>query len=94
MKKVIFLLLLSVTILSGCADFTDTPGKSVWSEGLWVLPWLTGIASLIYSVRFYFQYKRFKGYTGKKKLQYGSLVFAVAFLLATAVIIFSVINNR
>lgn len=40
--------------LTGCADFKDTPGKSVWSEGLWALPWLTGIASAVF---FFIAYK-------------------------------------
>jgi hypothetical protein len=44
----------AIVFLASCTDFTDTPGKSVWSEGLWILPWLTGIGSAIF---FYQAYK-------------------------------------
>ena len=42
-------------LMTGCADFADTPGKSVWSEGLWIVPWLTGLGSA------YFFYVAYKG---------------------------------
>lgn len=44
--KTIFAFIIACTfMLVGCTDFADTPGKSVWSEGVWILPWLTGLGS-------------------------------------------------
>lgn len=43
MKKVI-LFALSAILLMGCGKFSD--GQSIWAEGLWVLPLLTGLGAI------------------------------------------------
>jgi hypothetical protein len=88
------LLLLAILFLTGCADFSDTPGKSVWSEGLWILPWATGIGAALSLYKFGGAYLKFKDYEGKKKLSYGWLIFAGALTLATIVIIWKVTAER
>src|SRR5690606_26348378 len=36
MKTLILFLLTCALMLTGCADFHNSPGVSVWSEGLWI----------------------------------------------------------
>jgi hypothetical protein len=44
MKSFIFLLVASMFLMS-CGHFND--GTSIWGAGLWLVPWLTGIAAVI-----------------------------------------------
>lgn len=87
-------LFLTSLFLASCTDFADTPGKSVWSEGLWILPWATGLGSLACLYKFGAAYLLFKEYKGKKKLSYGWLIFAGALIIATIGIIWKVIAER
>lgn len=92
MKRLLFFA--SVLFLTGCADFKDTPGKSVWSEGLWIIPVITALGALASLYKFGAAYLKFKDYEGKKKLNYGWLYFAVALTVATIVIIWKVVAER
>lgn len=94
MKKLFLFAITALLFLSGCADFHDEPGNSVWSEGLWVLPWATAIGSVLSFIQFGKAYIAFQEYKGKKKLSYGWLIFAGALAIATVVIIYSVVSNR
>ena len=44
MKSIIFLLIASVTMLTGCGKFHGT-NQSIWSEGMWIIPWGLGLAA-------------------------------------------------
>ena len=104
-KPILAFLIASVLLLTGCTDFADTPGKSIWSEGLWILPWLTGIGSTIF---FYVAYKGSKsgsniiengGVTDKEGgnvpiYQFGQFWFGVGLAVATIFIIWNVLSNR
>lgn len=46
--KILLFALVCLT-LGGCANFAGT-SQSVWSDGLWILPWLTGIGAVIFLV--------------------------------------------
>lgn len=104
MKKLTFLLLAAIVFLPGCADFKDTPGKSVWSEGLWILPWLTGLGALAFFIIAYLASKSGstkqteRGITSSDKnvpiYKVGKFWLGVALAVATLAIIISVINNR
>lgn len=56
MKKLLFFLIACVALMS-CGHFHDEPTKSVWAGGLWVLPWLTAIGSVIFFVLAYLSSK-------------------------------------
>lgn len=94
MKVFLFLTAMSLFFLTGCADFADTPGKSVWSEGLWILPWVTGLGAAACLYKFGSAYAAHKNYEGKKKLSYGWAYFAGALIVATIVIIWKVVGER
>lgn len=53
LKTIFAFLTACVFMLTSCTDFADTPGKSVWSEGLWILPWLTAIGAGIFGYQAY-----------------------------------------
>lgn len=73
--------------LTSCADFADTPGKSVWSEGLWIIPWVSGLGSAWFSFSWAKDYIAYKKYPGYKKYKgYGYLIYGAALLVATIVI--------
>lgn len=99
------ILFLASIMLTGCADFADTPGKSVWSEGLWVLPWLTGLGSAIFGIKTYKAansgsfVRDFNGVVHNSDenvpfYKIGWFYFSVGFLIATIYIIKSVVSNR
>lgn len=101
----VFFGLVSV-LLTSCTDFADTPGKSVWSEGLWILPWLTAAGAVI------FGYQAYKGSRSGSRTYdqqgnitnedagnmpiytFGQFWFAVGFTIATIFIIWNVVSNR
>ncbi len=83
--------------LSSCADFHDEPGKSVWSEGLWLLPWLTALGAAASGYKFvaaYLKYKEYKKAGNKARIGYGWLIFTGALIVATVVIIWKVVAER
>ena len=105
--KTIFVFLIACTfLLVGCADFADTPGKSAWSEGLWILPWLTAAGAAI------FGYQAYKGSKSGSRIYdaqgrvtnddagnmpiytFGQFWFAVGLTIATIFIIWNVVSNR
>ena len=110
MKKIkqgIFAFLaIALFALTGCTDFADTPGKSVWSEGLWILPWITGLGAA------FFGWKTYKSATsGSYEInqvtgvrtdfdenvpfyKIGWFYFSVGLVIATVFIILNVISNR
>lgn len=94
MKRLLFSVFVTLIFLTGCADFKDTPGKSVWSEGLWIIPVITTLGALASLYKFGAAYLKFKDYEGKKKLNYGWLYFSVALIVATIVIIWKVVSER
>jgi len=104
--KTIFAFLIACTfMLVGCADFADTPGKSVWSEGMWIIPWLTGVGSVIF---FYQAYRGSKSGSNIIKegrvtdeeggnvpiYKFGFFWFGVALAVATGLIILNVISEK
>ena len=97
MRQFILLLLSALLFLTGCTDFKDTPGKSVWSEGLWLLPWVTGLGAAACAYKFGSAYKKYSDYKkagNKARLGYGWAIFAGALVIATIVIIWKVITER
>lgn len=40
MKVLFFFAAVAIILLTGCSDFHDAPGVSVWSEGLWLAFWV------------------------------------------------------
>lgn len=106
MKKLIFIFLSLITFFSvGCTDFADTPGKSVWSEGMWIAPWMTGIGAAIFAWKAWKAHKsgsyivengRITDKDGGKIpiYQIGWFYFAVGLTIATVFIILNVISNR
>lgn len=94
MKRLLFSVFVTLIFLTGCADFKDTPGMSVWSGQLWIIPWATGLGAVACLYKFGAAYLKFKDYKGKKKLNYGWLYFAVALIVATIVIIWKVVSER
>lgn len=96
----------AILFLTGCTDFHDAPGVSVWSDGLWVLPWLTGLGCA------FFAYKTYKSATSGSysidqqtgvRTDYdenvpfykiGWFYFAAGLFIATVFIILNVISNR
>lgn len=93
MKLLLFVFSICLTLAS-CADFHDDPGKSVWSEGLWILPWATGLGAAACLFQFYKAWRAHKGYDGRKKLSYAWLYYTAALIVATIVIIGMVIGNK
>lgn len=95
MKIILFLL---VVILAGCGKFRD--GSSVWQDGLWILPWIAGLACLFFGYKTYidwqsgWQQDNLAGHTeGKEKLPITKIPyfwFTLGFLVATIVIIWVV----
>lgn len=97
-KSILIFLLALILISVGCTNFSDVPGKSVWSEGLWMIPWITALGSLWF---FYSAYKQ-----GKEKAiqfgqtenvpayQFGQFYFGVGLFLTTIIIIWMTINNK
>lgn len=83
------------SVLAACGHFKDDPTKSVWAGGLWILPWATFIAFIIFSIKAIKSYnsgtisggsdpgRQLKG----KTVNVGYTVFAVIFLLATIAIV-------
>jgi hypothetical protein len=58
MKSIkVFLMLLLTVAMCSCAHFHDEPTKSVWSSGLWILPWVVGLAALVCFAIAYFSSK-------------------------------------
>lgn len=109
MKKIkqgIFAFLaVALFMLTGCTDFADTPGKSVWSEGLWILPWITGIGSGIFGWMTYKAATSGSYVIDEKGVRHDSdenvpfykigwFYFAVGLFIATVFIILNVISNR
>lgn len=104
MKTVIFFLMACIC-LTGCVDFKDTPGKSVWSEGMWIIPWLTGLGSLTFFIISFIASRsgwtkqdKEKGITsGNEKIpiyKVGKFWFGVILAVATVVIIIAQISAR
>lgn len=58
--KLILLVFITSFLFTGCAKFHD--GGSVWSGGLFIIPWVTGLASLFFGYLTYKEWK--KGGTG------------------------------
>jgi hypothetical protein len=106
-KQSIFAVMaIAMFVLTGCTDFADTPGKSVWSEGTWILPWVTGIGSAIFG---YITYKAATSgsysidpVTGVRTdfdenvpfYKIGQFYFSVGLFIATVFIIWNTISNR
>ncbi len=103
MKKLLpFIAAVLCSSLTGCVKFHDED-KSVWAEGLWIIPLLTGLGSAWF---FFLGFKSQKsgstinpllggGDGGKMPIwQLGKFWFGVALAVATIVIIISVISNR
>lgn len=105
LKTIFAFLTACVFMLTSCTDFADTPGKSVWSEGLWILPWITAIGAGI------FGYQAYKGSRSGSNIisngavtdkeggnvpiwQFGQFWFAVGLTIATIFIIWNVVSNR
>lgn len=105
-KNISMLLAATLFLFTGCTDFADTPGKSVWSEGLWLLPWITGLGSAFF---FYIAYKSSK--SGSNRIdasgkitneeagnvpiyEIGQFWFGVGLAIATIFIIWNTISNR
>lgn len=93
--------------LTSCAKFKD--GTSVWQGGLWVLPWLTALASLFFLWKAWKASKSGSWYWGKdergvdKMIQSkenvpiyktGWFVFSVCFFFATVAIIWMVNSDK
>ena len=97
----VLLFLLAAIIFTSCATFADDPTKSVWSEGLWILPWLTGLGSAFF---FYQSYRAVKSGSIKgwkqnadekfKFYKSGKFWFGIILLAATIVIVLAVIGDR
>lgn len=95
---------LVVLLFASCAHYPDDPTQSVWSKGLWILPWLTGLGSIPF---FYFAYQASKSNsttnTNKGKIdntgnvsifKTGQFWFGVVLVIATIVIIAVVNGNK
>ena len=90
-------------LLTGCAQFSD--GSSVWQEGLWIIPTVTGLGALLF---FYFAYRASRSNStqqipGRGKVdntgnvpiyKTGFFVFSMILVLATIVIIFAVSGDK
>lgn len=65
MKKVIyFLLVMMISLIAqSCGKFSD--GTSVWQAGLWIIPTITGLASLFFLFLAYRDSKSGSWYWGK-----------------------------
>jgi hypothetical protein len=104
MKKLYFLFAPFILFLLSCGKFHDT-GTSVWSEGLWILPWLTGLGAA------FFGYKTYKAATSGSIITHadgtteesdenvpfyktGWFYFAAGLLVATIAIILSVNGDK
>ncbi len=110
MKKIFNVLTLIISaalILTGCAKFDD--GTSVWADGLWIVPTLTAIGSLIFGISAYRSSKsnsttlvpgppgqpdKIIDNTGNVPIyKLGQFYFFVALAVATIVIIIMVNND-
>lgn len=102
MKKVILFSLVSILLMS-CGHYAD--GTSVWSGGLFIIPWLTGIGSAIFFVIAFLKSKSGSeqqlpggGYIQSKEnvpiYKIGQFYFACALLVATVVIILMVNGDK
>jgi hypothetical protein len=96
MKQAFFVLaMFAIVLLTGCANFHDEPGKSVWSEGMWIIPWITGIAGAIWLYQWYKDYAAYKKYPGAKKYKgFGKLFLGSVATVATIVIIIVQVGAR
>lgn len=85
-------------LLTGCADFADTPGKSVWSGGLWLVPWVLALAFIFFAYRTYQAWKsgtKVKQTDKKPTLtSIGYFWFAVIILVFLIAVIIDTIGNR
>jgi hypothetical protein len=102
--KQLFSLIIAITWfgLLSCAHFHDDPSVSVWSGGVWILPWLTGIGSIVCYVLAYLSSKSNSttqtkhgtiDNTGNVPItQIGWFWFGVALTVATIIIVY-VVNH-
>lgn len=92
-----------ITILAGCT-FHDDPEKSVFSEGLWIIPTILFLAA---GWNLYMSIKKAKsgahrqvnsgGYVEEKPLKFwevNNFKYFVGFLVAAAAVIILVISDR
>ena len=101
--------ILAVAFLSvgfaSCTDFADTPGKSVWSEGLWIIPTVTALGAAWFwyvSIKAHQSgsYKIIEGRLTKEDggkmpiWEIGQFWFAVGLTIATIFVIWNVVSNR
>ena len=103
MRLLLFVFSICLSLV-GCADFADTPGKSVWSEGLWILPWVTGLGSLYFFYTAYVASKSNSTIRNEKGVfdntgnvaiyKIGRFWFGVALAIATIVIIIAVVGSK
>jgi heme/copper-type cytochrome/quinol oxidase subunit 2 len=103
--KQLFILIIAITWfgLLSCAHFHDT-NTSVWSGGLWILPWLTGIGAIVCYVLAYFSSKSNSttqtkhgtiDNTGNVPItKLGLFWFGVALTVATIIIVYVVNHGR
>jgi hypothetical protein len=103
----VFLLAL-VFLCTGCTDFANSPGVSVWSGGLWILPTLLLIGALIFGYNAWTAYNSGTvegGGNDKPYVDYGKSVkppmsknghlwFSVIFLVAFIVVVYVVVHGR
>jgi hypothetical protein len=95
--------LVAAFIFTSCATFTGT-STSVWSDGLWIIPWLTGIGSLVFLG---FAYRSSKsgsvisGPNGEEQsdenvpiYKIGTFWYGITCLIATLLIIWNVVSNK
>lgn len=103
MKKIFGFI--AILFLASCAKISGTD-TSVWAEGGWILPWVTGIGSVI------FAYQAYKGSKAGSNIvdpngavtdkeggnvpiwKFGQFWFSVALAIATIIIIISFISNK
>lgn len=86
MKSIKFFLLVAVPfMLSSCTG-------TRWAEGLWILPWLTGLATLFFGYKAAASYLNGAQDGGRKVIPTGYLVFTAMCLIAFIVIITGVLE--
>jgi hypothetical protein len=94
---------LLVLLFASCSHYVDDPNKSVWSEWLWVIPWLTGLGAIVFFILAYRSVKNSSidnktgniNYSNKFSFsKTGFFWFGVGLLIATIWIIWDVNRNR